>query len=95
MDHERDGVGKDNEVDLGDGMSCTSRDIQEWPEELDLREASLTKIGMCASVIAAVFAVLADSSRHVGVETASYTSRAVAHAHPRNRTVRPIPAPRS
>jgi hypothetical protein len=52
-------LGKDNEVDLGDGMSCTSRDIQEWPEELDLREASLTKIGMYASVIAAVFAVLA------------------------------------
>ena len=52
-------LGKDNEVDLGDGMPCTIRDIQEWPEELDLGEASLTKIGMYASMIAAVFAVLA------------------------------------
>jgi hypothetical protein len=54
-------LGKETPVDLGDGVTCTSRDVQQWLEELDAKEATRAKIGLWASVIAAVFAVFATA----------------------------------
>ncbi|MGO9721753.1 MAG: hypothetical protein ACLPOA_14530 [Methylocella sp.] len=50
---------QDNLEPLGDGLSASRRQMQEWLREKSAREFCWVRVGVIAAVIAALFAFLA------------------------------------
>jgi hypothetical protein len=56
---EQHGVDANEQVPLGDGLSASGRQMQEWLAEKDESHSRWVKVGVIAAVSAAVFAFLA------------------------------------